>query len=210
MFIFPERIDIMTKSYREQALDLVRGRGALRPRDLDPHGIPRHYLHLLNREGAVQRVDRGLYVPAAPDATEHHSLVQACARVPSGVVCLLSALRFHGLTTQLPFAIWMAIEEKAWQPRVEFPPLRFVRFSGAAWTHGVERHVVEGVTLRVYSAAKTVADCFKYRNKIGIDVAVEALRETWRQRRATMDEIWRAAAACRVARVITPYLHSLV
>lgn len=199
----------MEKNYRERTLDLVHGKGALRPRDLDPHGIPRHYLHLLNREGTVQRVGRGLYVPSALDSTEHHTLVEACARVPSGVVCLLSALHFHGLTTQLPFRVWMAIHEKAWQPRVDHPPLNFVRFSGAAWTYGVERHVIEGVTVRVYSPAKTVADCFKYRNKIGVDVAVEALRETWRQRRASVDEIWRAAAACRMARVITPYLQAI-
>jgi predicted transcriptional regulator of viral defense system len=199
----------MEKSYRERTLDLVQGKGALRPRDLDMHGIPRHYLHLLNREGTVQRVGRGLYVPAAFGASEHHTLVEACARVPTGVVCLLSALRFHGLTTQLPFRVWMAIHEKAWEPRVDYPPLHFVRFSGAAWTYGVERHVIEGVPLRVYSPAKTVADCFKYRNKIGIDVAVEALRETWRQRRAGIDEIWRAAAACRMTRVITPYLQAI-
>ncbi|HEX5872649.1 MAG TPA: type IV toxin-antitoxin system AbiEi family antitoxin domain-containing protein [Longimicrobium sp.] len=200
----------MEKDFRQRTLDLVQGRGALRPRDLDPLGIPRHYLHLLNREGTVQRVGRGLYVPAAFDSSEHHTLVEACARVPGGVVCLLSALRFHGLTTQLPFRVWMAIHEKAWEPRVDHPPLHFVRFSGAAWTHGIELHVIEGVPVRVYSPAKTVADCFKYRNKIGIDVAVEALRETWRQRRATMDEIWRAAVACRMTRVMAPYLQVIV
>lgn len=199
----------MKQDYRERTLDLVHETGALRPRDLDPHGIPRHYLHLLNREGSLQRVGRGLYVPAHLDASENHTLVEACTRVPAGVVCLLSALRFHGLTTQSPFRVWMAIHEKAWQPRVDHPPLHFVRFSGAAWTHGVERHVIEGVTVRVYSPAKTVADCFKYRNKIGIDVAVEALRETWRQRRATIDEIGRAAAACRMTRIITPYLQAI-
>lgn len=199
----------MSKSYRERTLDLVQGRGALRPRDLDSQGIPRHYLHLLNREGSVQRVGRGLYVPASLDATEHHTLVEACARVPTAVVCLLSALRFHGLGTQSPHRVWMAIHEKAWQPRVSHPPLHVVRFSGTAWTYGVERHVIEGVSVRVYSPAKTVADCFKYRNKIGIDVAVEALRETWRQRRATIDEIRRAAAACRMTRVITPYLQAV-
>jgi predicted transcriptional regulator of viral defense system len=199
----------MMDSYRERTLGLMQQRGALRPRDLDVYGIPRHYLHLLSREGSVQRVGRGLYVPAALDPSEHHTLAEACARVPSGVVCLLSALRFHGVTTQNPFRVWMALEEKAWQPRVDHPPLRFVRFSGDAWTHGVERHVVEGVPVRVYSVAKTVADCFKYRNKIGIDVAVEALRDVWRERRATVDEIWRAAAACRMTRVITPYLQAI-
>lgn len=199
----------MAENYRRRTMELAHSAGALRPRDLDLHGIPRHYLHLLNREGTVQRVGRGLYVPSALDPSEHHTLAEASVRVPAGVVCLLSALRFHGLTTQLPFRVWMAIEEKAWQPRLDHPPLHVVRFSGAAWTYGVERHVVEGIAVRVYSPAKTVADCFKYRNKIGIDVAIEALRETWRQRRASLDEIGRAAAACRMTRVMTPYLQML-
>lgn len=194
---------------RERALSLLRRHGALRPRDLDPHGIPRHYLHLLHSEGSVDRVSRGVYVPAGWKPSEHHSLAPAATRVPTGIVCLLSALRFHGLTTQLPFQVWMALEEKAWQPRVDHPPMRFFRFSGAAWVYGVERHVIDGVSVPVYSVAKTVADCFKYRNKIGIDVAIEALRETLRDRRATADELMRAAAACRMARVMTPYLQAL-
>jgi predicted transcriptional regulator of viral defense system len=187
----------------------MRGRGVVRPRDLDAHGIPRHYLHLLHTDGAVERVGRGLYVSSDVEATEHHSLAQASTRVPNGVVCLLSALRFHGITTQLPFQVWMAIEEKAWRPHIDSPPLRIVRFSGPAWTYGIERHVIEGVPVRVYSLAKTVADCFKYRNKIGIDVAVEALRETLRHGRAGTGELMTAAAACRMSRVMTPYLQAL-
>ncbi|HEX6037288.1 type IV toxin-antitoxin system AbiEi family antitoxin domain-containing protein [Longimicrobium sp.] len=195
--------------FRERTLDLLRGRGALRPRDLDGHGIPRHYLQLLLADGAVERVGRGLYVPVGADLSESHTLAEAGARVPHGVICLLSALRFHGIGTQMPHAVWMALEEKAWQPRVDHPPLRIVRFSGAAWTYGVERHMVEGVPVRVYSSAKTVADCFKYRNKIGVDVAVEALRDSLRHRLATPDELMRAAAACRMTRVMTPYLQAL-
>jgi predicted transcriptional regulator of viral defense system len=195
--------------FRERTLDVMRGRGALRPRDLDFYGIPRHYLHLLHADGAVERVGRGLYVPAGADVSEHHTLAEASARVPRGVVCLLSALRFHGIGTQLPFQVWMALEDKAWQPRVDHPPLRIVRFSGAAWTYGIERHVVEGVPVRVYSPAKTVADCFKYRNKIGLDVALEALREAWRARRFKMDELERYAAICRVQRVMRPYLEAV-
>lgn len=194
---------------RQRTLDLVRGQGALRPRDLDSHGIPRHYLQLLLADGAVERVGRGLYVPADADLSEHHTLAEAGARVPHGVICLLSALRFHEIGTQMPHVVWMAMEEKAWQPRVDHPPLRFVRFSGPAWTYGVERHTIEGVPVRVYSVAKTVADCFKYRNKIGVDVAIEALRETLRHHRATPDELMRAAAACRMSRVMTPYLQAL-
>jgi len=195
--------------FRERALHLMRSRGAIRPRDLDLHGIPRYYLQLLHASGAADRVGRGLYVPTDAAVSEHHSLAEASVRTPNGIVSLLSALRFHGLTTQIPFQVWIAIEEKSWAPRISHPPLRIVRFSGTAWSYGVEQHVIEGVPIRVYSPAKTVADCFKYRNKIGIDVAVEALRETLRHRRATPDELMAAAATCRMTRVITPYLQAL-
>jgi predicted transcriptional regulator of viral defense system len=140
---------------------------------------------------------------------EQFTLAEACKRVPHGVVCLLSALQFHDLTTQAPFEVWMAISEKAWLPRVAYPPLRIVRFSGAALTSGIEEHQIEGVPVRVYCPAKTVADCFKYRNKIGLDVALEALRACWKKRRATMDDLWEAAKVCRMANVMRPYLESL-
>jgi predicted transcriptional regulator of viral defense system len=129
--------------------------------------------------------------------------------VPKGVVCLLSALRFHELTTQAPFEVWLAIGEKAWRPRVDYPPLRVVRFSAAALASGVEQHQIEGVTIPVFSPAKTVADCFKYRNKIGLDVAIEALRECWGSRRCTMDDLWKYAKVCRVQNVMRPYLESI-
>ena len=142
-------------------------------------------------------------------ATEHHSLAEAAKRVPSGIICLLSALRYHQLTTQAPHEVWMAISRKARRPQVDHPPLRIVRFSGAALEYGVQKKKVEGVPLRVYSPAKTVADCFKYRNKIGLEVALEALRDCYRQRKATMDDLWEAAKVCRVARVMQPYLESI-
>jgi predicted transcriptional regulator of viral defense system len=129
--------------------------------------------------------------------------------VPKGIICLLSALRFHGLTTQAPFEVWLAIENKALAPKLEYPPLRIVRFSGAALTEGVEEHIVDGVTIRITGVAKTVADCFKYRNKIGLDVALEALRDAWHEKRMNSDEIWRYAKVCRVANVMRPYLDSL-
>lgn len=196
-------------SRREEVLDLVRRHGVIRPRDLVKQGISTKYLSLLTTEGVLQRIARGVYVPAGTEVSEHHSLVEASMRVPKGVICLLSALRFHELTTQSPFEVWMAIEEKAWQPNADYPPIRFVRFSGSAWEYGVDEHRIEKASIRVYSPAKTVADCFKYRNKIGLDVAIEALRDTWRQRRVTMDELWRAAAVCRVQRVMKPYIESL-
>jgi predicted transcriptional regulator of viral defense system len=126
------------------------------------------------------------------------------------VVCLLTALRFHGLTTQSPHEVWLAIPPRAWAPKVESPKVRLVRFSGPALKEMVEVHRIEGVTVRVYTAAKTVADCFKYRNKVGADVALEALRDSWRSNRATMDELWAAARVCRMTNVMRPYLESLV
>ena len=122
---------------------------------------------------------------------------------------LLSALRFHGLTTQNPFEVWMAVGIKARRPELDWPPVRIVRFSGPALEYGVEEHDIEGITVRVYNAAKTVADCFKYRNKIGLDVAIEALRDCWRKQKATADELWAAAKVCRVTNVMRPYLESL-
>jgi len=193
----------------DKVLALVRRAGVLRPRDLVPYGIPRTCLSRLVAAGKLQRIGRGLYVLPDNDVTEYHSLAEACKRVPKGVVCLLSALRFHELTTQNPCDIWLAIGEKAWRPRIQYPPLRIVHFSQATLGAGIEEHRIEGVTVRVYSPAKTVTDCFKYRNKIGLDVAIEALRECWRSRRCTMDDLWHYAGLCRVRNVMRPYLESL-
>jgi predicted transcriptional regulator of viral defense system len=150
-------------------------------------------------------VGRGLYVVD----TKHHTLVEAAKRVPPGVICLLSALRFHGLTTQAPHQIRIAIGHKARRPRADHPPMRIAHFSGQALSYGVEENRLEGVTVRFFGPAKTVADCFKYRNKIGLDVAREALRDCYRRRKATMDELFAAAKVCRVTRVMQPYLESL-
>ncbi len=199
----------MTASRKEQVLALARRKGVLRPRDLDGPGIPREHLRRLHAQGLLLRRGRGLYVPADARPTENQSLVEACKRVPRGVVCLLSALQFHELTTQAPFEVWMAVGGKAWLPRVDDPPLRIVRFSGPALTSGVEEHRIGGVPVKVYGPAKTVADCFKYRNKIGLDVALEGLRDCWRRRQATMDELWQAAHVCRMTNVMRPYLESL-
>src|ERR1700675_109794 len=165
----------MVLSKTELVARMVRRSGVFRSRDLDDGGIPRQYLRQAKDQGLVRRIGRGLYVAADSPATEHHSLAEAAKRVPGGIICLLSALRFHGLTTQSPHAVWMAISRKARRPRVSQPPLRIVRFSGAALEYGVLTKKVEGVPIRVYTPAKTVADCFKYRNKIGLDVALEAL-----------------------------------
>jgi predicted transcriptional regulator of viral defense system len=194
----------------DTALDLVRRRGTIRPRDLAAYGIPADYLDRLYRRGLIERIGRGLYAWPGVEVSEHHSVAAAARLIPRGVVCLLTALRFHGLTTQMPHEVWMAIPPKAWPPKVESPKVRLVRFSGAALTEMIEEHQIEGVAVRVYTAAKTVADCFKYRNKVGSDVALEALRDSWRSKKATMDQFWAAARVCRMTNVMRPYLESLV
>lgn len=200
----------MDSSQTERALALAREVGVLRPRDLKEQGIPPEYLHRLYRRGLLERSARGLYRLPDAELTEHHSLVEACKRVPHGVICLLSALEFHQFTTQWPFEVWMAIDGKARLPRVAYPALRIMRFSGAALSYGVEEHWIEGVLVRVYNPAKTVADCFKYRNKIGLDVALEALREVRRERLATLNDVYKAARVCHVDRVMQPYLEGMV
>lgn len=193
----------------KQVLKLARQMGVLRVRDLTSRGIHPEYLRRLCRQGLLTRAGRGLYVAADAEISVHHGLVQAGKRVPHGVICLLSALQFHELGTQSPHEVWMALDRRAARPRMDYPPLRIVRFSGQALTEGIEEHKIEGVRVRVYSPAKTVADCFKYRNKIGLDVALEALRECWRTRRCTMDGLWRYAKVCRVQNVMRPYLEAM-
>jgi predicted transcriptional regulator of viral defense system len=143
------------------------------------------------------------------DITEHHTLVEASKRVPKGIICLLSALQFHGLTTQAPFEVWMAIDNKARQPQVDYPSLRIVRFSGESLKAGIQEEEIEGVSIKIYNPAKTVADCFKYRNKIGLDVAIEALRDCRRQRLCSNDELWKYAKICRVTNIMKPYLEAI-
>ena len=183
--------------------------GTLSPRDFQLHGISASGLYRLYQRGEVERAGRGLYYLPDADVTEHHTLAEACKRVPRGVVCLLSALRFHTLGTQSPFQVWLAIDRKVSSPRVDYPSLRIVRFSGRALTEGIEEHEIEGVPVRVYNPAKTVADCFKYRNKIGLDVALEALRDCRRRRLCTNDDLWYYAQICRVTKVIMPYLEAV-
>jgi predicted transcriptional regulator of viral defense system len=197
-------------SKTEQVLALARKRGMLRARDLKALGIPGTYLHRLVQHGRLERLARGLYRLPGHEITAQHGLAQVCAKIPHGVVCLLSALQFHELTTQWPPEVWIAIDRKGAKPTVNGLPVRVVRFSGAALRAGVEERQIEGVTVRVTNPAKTVADCFKYRNKLGQDVALEALRDCWRKRKATVDELWQYAKVCRVAKVMRPYMESLV
>ncbi len=203
----------MEKTKAEQLRQKVESTGILRAQDLKAQGIPREYLWQLQQKGLLERAGRGIYRQPDAEVTEYHSLVEAAQRVPRGVICLLSALRFHDLTTQEPFAVWLAIDRKAHRPTSacggEMAPLNIVRFSGASLVSGVEAHVIEGVTVKVYNPAKTVADCFKYRHKIGVDIAIEALRDCWQKRCASTDELWRYAKVCRVANVMRPYMEAI-
>ena len=199
----------MSPSARTRLIRVVENGAVLRARDLDDHRIPRAYLARMVREGSLRRLSRGLYVGSNAQLSEHHELAEAAKRVPHAVVCLLSALQFHRLTTQAPREVWIAIGQKARRARVERPRLRIVHFSGPALSAGIEQHEIEGVSVRIYSPAKTVADCFKFRNKIGIDVALEALRDYRRTRKGTSDDLWRFAKICRVANVMRPYLESI-
>lgn len=193
----------------EKTLELVKEAGVLRPRELARHGIPRTVLTRLTEQGRLRRIGRGLYELADAEPTEHLDLVEVCKRVAHGVVCLISALHFHELTTQMPHEVWLAVGVKSHKPRIDYPPVRVVRFSTPALTYGTEVHRIQGVEVRLTSPAKTVADCFKYRNKIGTDVAVEALRDYRRARKGTLDDLWAAAKVCRVTKVIRPYLEAL-
>ncbi len=199
----------MSRTGKEHALRLIEKYGLARPKDLEARGITRAQLSRLVRDGLVRREARGIYVVAHHALSAEHTLAQVAKRVPEGVFCLLTALRLHGLTTQSPAEVWVALPEKARRPQLDYPSLRIARFAGDALTEGIEERRAEGVTLRVYSAAKTVADCFKYRNKIGIDVAVEALRDFSRKHRGGATELARFARICRVARVIQPYLDAI-
>lgn len=197
-------------SQTESALKLAGQPGGVSARELAKRGIHLQTLTRLVRTGAVERVARGSYrLPRGQAPGEHSGLALAAVAAPSGIICLLSALQFHGIGTQQPFEVWIALDRRTRKPAATYPPLRTVRFGGAALTSGIEEHVIEGRPVRIYGVAKTVADCFKYRNKVGLDVALEALRDAWRSRKMSMDELWRYARIDRMAKVMRPYLEAV-
>jgi predicted transcriptional regulator of viral defense system len=194
----------------EQAvLALAERQPLLRARDLTAQSLPTAMLSRLVAAGKLERVARGIYSLPGQAHSEHRSLAEVSLRMPRGVVCLLSALRVHGIGTQAPFEVWLAIPPHTPTPRLDQPALRVVRMSGPALTEGIEQVEIDGVQVPVFSAAKTVADCFKFRNKTGLDVALEALRDGWAQRKLTMDGLWHYAAVNRVSNVMRPYLESI-
>lgn len=199
----------VSKQWSDRLTVLFQGTTVLRSKDLEDRGLSRTQMKVAVDAGHLERIGRGLYSLPGTEQTEHHSLVQVARRVPRGVICLLSALRFHDLTSQNPHEVWLAIGPKDRLPESGNPPIKVVRFGEGHFQLGLETHVVEGAKLKVYSVARTVVDLFRYRNKIGIDVALEALHEGWRERRFTLKEINDIATRCRIARVMKPYLESL-
>jgi predicted transcriptional regulator of viral defense system len=191
------------------ALDLLKEKGIARSGDFSRTGVSRTQLRRLCEKGLIERIGHGLYSLPGTVLTENHSLAEASRQVPGGVICLLSALRFHGLTTQNPFEVWMAIDRKAWRPKRSSPKIRYFYLSGPSLNQGIEEHDIGGVPVRVYGAAKTVADCFKFRNKVGLDVAIEAVRDFRRRHPKSLNALWQFAEVDRVTKVIRPYLEAL-
>lgn len=190
-------------------LALATHRLLLRARDVAAQGLPTVVLSRLVAAGRLERISRGIYCLPGQSASEHRPLAEVSLRVARGVVCLLSALRVHEIGTQAPFEVWLAIPQHMLSPRLDQPALRIVRMSGAALEEGVQPWPIDGVQVPVFDAEKTVADCFKFRNKIGLEVALEALNDGWRQKKLSMDMLWHYATIDRVANVMRPYLDSL-
>jgi len=195
--------------HADRLLQLAQQKGLLRPSDLAGLGIPRVYLTRLTAGGKLAKAGRGLYRLTETTLSESESLAIVAARVPQAVFCLLTALQFHALTTQLPRQVWIALPQGSHVPRIDYPPVKLIQYTGDAFTQGIETHRIDQVDLRVYSVAKTVADCFKHRNKIGIDVALEALKDARSQKKVSADDLWRYAKICRVANVMRPYLEAV-
>lgn len=196
-------------THEQQVLRLARARTLLRARDVTQQGLPTIALTRLVQAGKLERVARGLYGLPGAAISEHRSLAEVSARVPRGVVCLLSALRVHEIGTQAPFEVWIAIPQHMVTPRLDQPAIRVVRMGDVALAEGVERLHIDGVEVPVFNAARTVVDCFRFRNKIGLEVALEALRDGWSQRKFTLDDLWRHATRGRVANVMRPYIEAI-
>ena len=200
---------IPADTHSQRVLDLASQKGLLRASDLDAIDAPRVVLTRLIAAGLLDRVGRGHERLPGHPISEHEGLMVVATKAPQAVFCLLTALQFHGLTTQLPRQVWIAMPRGSHSPRIDYPPIRMVQMAGRAHLSGVEEHLCNEVKVRIYSPAKTVVDCFKHRNKIGLDVALEALKDAWRTRKASADDLWRYAQDCRVATVMRPYMEAV-
>ena len=197
-------------TFEEAKAVFRRHAGVLRTSQAVRAGIHPRTLYTMRDAGMVERLSRGLYRLADLPPLGNPDLVSVALKVPRGAICLISALAFHEITTQIPHEVYVALERGSEPPRLDYPPMRVFWFTGSAFKEGIETKKVEEVPVRVYSPEKTVADCFKYRNKIGLDTAIEALR-LYRQRgRVNVDDLIRFARVCRVEKVMRPYLEALI
>ena len=195
---------------RDKARRLIEKKGGIvRTGEALRTGIHPRTLYELRDTGELEQVSRGVFRLSVREPIYNPDLVIAALRIPHGVICLISALAFHEITTQIPHAVSVALRKGAESPRIDHPPVSIHRFSDAAYRAGIEEHVIDGVKVRVYSPEKTLADCFKYRNKIGMDVVLEALKLCM-ARRINMDKLFKYAKVCRVANVMRPYLEAVV
>lgn len=197
------------QSRATKLLRLAAKQPALSARELNAAGFPARTLSRMTASGHIRRVGRGLYAGADTPPSAHQSAIEVSKLAPRAVLCLLSALEIHGIGVQAPFEVWIALPAGTHAPKGSTAALRVTRLSGAAFTEGIETHVLDGAPVRVYSLAKTITDCFKLRGKVGLDVALEALREAWTERKVTMDELWRFAQINRMTNVMRPYLEAL-
>lgn len=203
------RTPALPVTHTQRILDLARQKGMLRPGDLQGVGAARVVLTRLTASGQLEKVGRGLYRLPGTNASEHETLAAVATKVPQAVFCLLTALQFHGLTTQLPRQVWIAMPRGSHVPKMDYPPVKMTQFTGEAYSEGIETFERDQIALHVYGVAKTVADCFKHRNKIGLDVALEALRDARSQNKVSANDLWHFAKICRVANVMRPYLEAI-
>jgi len=194
---------------KQQILQLADISGIIRAKDVETAGISRNYLYEMHRAGLLKKISTGLYTLLGTSATENSTIAEVAKRIPHAVTCLISALIYHELTTQLSQDTWLAVPKSSRKPKIKYPPLNLTYVSDPAYSFGIQEHIINGVSVKIYSPAKTVADCFKFRNKVGLDVAIEALRNARRTRKATMDELMEAAKVNRVLKIMSPYMEAI-
>lgn len=199
----------MDQSIEVEILNFINERGIIRPQDFVSERWTRTHLQRLVEKGRIKKLGRGLYSSIDSVMTENHSLAEVSKLAPNSVICLITALQFYNLTTQIPRQVWIAIDLKAARPRFAYPPIKIVNMTGESLTAGINQSEIEGVPVKIFSPGKTVADCFKFRNRVGLDVAIEALRNSIKTKQTTYDEIWEYAGVCRVRQVMQPYMEAL-
>jgi len=195
---------------KSQVIRIAKQKGVIKASDLKARGISRNYLYALTREGKLKKVARGLYELPDNQLTERIALIEVAKRIPNAVVSLISALNYYDLTTQLPHEVWITVPRGAWRPKIEYPALNLTYASMDIYSYGIHKLKINGVEVKIYSPAKTIADCFKFRNKIGLDVAIEALKRAWETKKADMEELSKAAQVCNVSKIIRPYLEAIL